>query len=68
MMYRKALPRVWSSSSNSNEAAVELLPGSCFQSLTGSDDNFEDVPFHAPKRVRAKDLRFVFCCVWYPGD
>lgn len=29
MMYRKALPRVWFSSRNSNEAAVAVEPGSC---------------------------------------
>ena len=32
IMYRKALPRVWSSFVNSNEAAVSVDPGSCLSS------------------------------------
>ena len=35
IMYRNAFPRVWSSASNSNDAAVSLAPGSYVERLIG---------------------------------
>ena len=35
IIYLKALPSVWSSASNSNDAAVSLAPGSYMESLVG---------------------------------
>lgn len=67
IMYLKALPKVWSSASNSNDAAVSLAPGSYMGELAKSIGKEAEIfPYYSYSLIIKVYKCFIrFYCVFF---
>ena len=63
IMYLKEFPRVWSSASNSNDAAVSLAPGSYVEDLANCVGRFAQlVSYHSYPLIIEVEQCFITVC------